>query len=171
MRLSKKICMVGAFAVGKTSLVRRFVDSIFSEKYHTTIGVKIDKRQVELHENSVQLILWDIEGVDIFTDLNASYLRGASGIILVIDGTRPATLDTAKELISLIENTISDYRIVVLFNKHDLEQEWAMPAALTDSLNIDKDSIFFTSAKTGENVEEAFQHLTELICPPEVVDK
>ena len=86
--LKKKICLIGAFAVGKTSLVRRFVHSIFSEKYHTTVGVMIDKKQVNVNGLPVDLIIWDLHGEDDFQSVRMSYLRGASGCFYVADGTR-----------------------------------------------------------------------------------
>lgn len=76
----KKICLVGAFATGKTSLVSRFVKSIYSDIYHSTVGVKIDKKVVKLKQQEVSLILWDIHGEDEFQRVQMSYLRGASGI-------------------------------------------------------------------------------------------
>ena len=87
----KKVCMLGAFSVGKTSLVKRFVQSIFSETYLTTVGVKIDKKNVELSDRIVTLILWDLAGEDDIASLRMSYLRGSAGYVLVADGTgRPA---------------------------------------------------------------------------------
>ena len=73
--LKKKICMVGQFAVGKTSLVRRFVDSIFDERYLTTIGVKIDRKDVTIDGKSITLMLWDLAGEDELAQLNVSHLR------------------------------------------------------------------------------------------------
>ena len=96
--LKKKICMVGQFGVGKTSLVRRFVDSIFDERYLTTLGVKIDRKDVTLDDKSLTLMLWDLAGEDELAQLNMSHLRGASGYILVADGSRAATLAKAVEL-------------------------------------------------------------------------
>src|SRR6476661_2941267 len=93
--LQKKICMIGGFSVGKTSLVRRYVQSIFSEAYLTTVGVKIDKKTVELTDRTVNLILWDLAGEDDIGSLRMTYLRGASGYVLVADGTRRSTLDVA----------------------------------------------------------------------------
>ena len=87
--------MVGTFAVGKTSLVRQFDDSVYSEKYHTTVGVKVDKKIVIVGENEVTLVLWDIEGATGSLELRQSYLRGAAGYLLVADGTRPDTLTAA----------------------------------------------------------------------------
>ena len=93
--IQKKVCMIGTFAVGKTSLVRQFVESVYSEKYHTTVGVKVDKKIVTVGENEVTLVLWDIEGAETGLELRQSYLRGAAGYLLVADGTRPDTIATA----------------------------------------------------------------------------
>ena len=168
--ISKKICMVGAFAVGKTSLVRQFVESIFSEKYHTTIGVKIDKRQVEVKGEKVQLMLWDIEGVDIFTDLKPSYLRGASGIIIVIDGTRPNTIEVAKQIKNLVNQHLNQPKLLLLANKSDLRDNWQIQIDHLNALGFESTDIFATSAKNGENVEEAFQRLAYLCMEPEVTE-
>src|SRR4029453_515125 len=91
--IQKKICMIGAYAVGKTSLVTRFVESIFSTKYLTTVGVKINKKTITLDGKEITLILWDLHGEDEFQKLRLSYLRGSSGYILVADGTRRDTLE------------------------------------------------------------------------------
>jgi len=96
--IQKKICMVGTFAVGKTSLVRQFVDSVYSDKYHTTVGVKVDKKIVTVGEQEVTLVLWDIEGAETGYELRQSYLRGAAGYLLVADGTRPDTIANAEIL-------------------------------------------------------------------------
>ena len=94
--IQKKICMLGGFAVGKTSLVARYVTSLFSEKYLSTVGVKIDKKQVSVDGQDVTLMLWDIYGQDEFQTVQTSQLRGMSGYLLVVDGTRRATLETAR---------------------------------------------------------------------------
>ena len=86
--IQKKICMLGTFAVGKTSLVQRFVESIYSDKYHTTVGVKIDKKLVAVGGQEIMMLLWDIEGAETAHELRKSYLRGAAGYLLVADGTR-----------------------------------------------------------------------------------
>jgi len=96
--IQKKICMLGSFAVGKTSLIRRFVESIYSEAYHTTVGVKIDKRVVRYNDSDVTLVLWDLYGEDEFQKMRWSYLRGAAGYLLVADGTRCNTLEKAFQL-------------------------------------------------------------------------
>ena len=96
--LQKKICMLGSFSVGKTSLVRRYVESIFSDAYQTSIGVKIDKKVVRAGDEDGTLVLWDIHGEDVYQKIRMSYLRGMSGYLLVVDGTRRQTLDDAMAL-------------------------------------------------------------------------
>jgi len=96
--IQKKICMLGSFSVGKTSLVRRFVTSEFNEKYHTSIGVKVDKKIFRVQDQDVTLVLWDIYGEDAFQKLQMSYLRGMSGYFMVADGTRRQTVDVALAL-------------------------------------------------------------------------
>ncbi|HME08132.1 MAG TPA: ADP-ribosylation factor-like protein, partial [Bryobacteraceae bacterium] len=104
--LQKKICMLGAYAVGKTSLVRRFVESIFDEKYHTTLGVKIDKCEVEIGDIHLTLVLWDLAGDDEMEQVKLTHVRGASGFILVVDGCRKSTLDRAFALRERVEEAL-----------------------------------------------------------------
>lgn len=161
--IKKKVCMLGAFAVGKTSLVRRYVKSIFSEKYHTTVGVKIDKKQIRLNETDLDLILWDLHGKDAFQDIRTSYLRGASGCIYVVDGTRPETLTVAINLKQKVEATIGKVPCVLIFNKSDLADEWEINASVVDQHATSDMTSLKTSAKDGSGVERAFSSLAEHI--------
>jgi small GTP-binding protein len=156
---TQKICMVGAFSSGKTSLVNRFVSSIFNEKYHTTIGVKIAKKVIETEAEPIKLMIWDMEGVDAFTKLNTSYLRGAHGILLVIDGTRSATLEASISLKALVDTTLGKVPVVTLINKADLEPEWQISESDINNLEQQGWSPLKTSAKTGAHVEHAFESL------------
>lgn len=151
--------MLGSFAVGKTSLVRQFVDSIFSEKYHTSIGVKIDKKIVMLGTTEVNLMLWDIHGEDEFQKIQASYLTGTSGYLLVIDGTRSNTMTVARELNQFTVRHVGDLPFIVLINKNDLSDEWEIGNEELNLLKAMGWEIIKTSAKTGEGVEEAFKRL------------
>ena len=158
--VKKKICMIGAFAVGKTSLVQRFVSSIFSEKYLTTVGVKIDKKTVSIKDIKVNLILWDIHGEDEFQKVRTSYLRGASGYFLVIDGTRKLTMDTASTLHQRVEEAIGEIPFICLLNKVDLAQEWEIDPTAFKAFSGKEWPVINTSAKNGQGVEEAFLTLT-----------
>jgi small GTP-binding protein len=160
--IQHKVCLIGGFAVGKTSLVSRFVHSLFSDKYHTTVGVKIDKKRVDLHPQPVELVLWDIYGQDDYQALRASYLRGASGYLLVVDGTRPATLETAIALNDRVRNAIGSVPFVLVLNKFDLAAEWALDDVSVAML-ARADRIVRTSAKTGHGVDDAFAVLARAL--------
>lgn len=157
--LQKKVCMLGAHAVGKTSLVSRFVSSIFSEKYLTTVGVKIDKKIVPLGAREVNLLLWDFYGEDDFQTVRESYLRGAHGYLLVADGTRHATLDVATSLQQKAESVIGRAPFLLLLNKADLDGEWQVNERALVKLAERGWSVMKTSAKSGAGVDEAFTTL------------
>ena len=159
--IQKKVCMLGTFAVGKTSLVRRFVESIYSDKYHTTIGVKIDKKLVQLENSELMLILWDIEGTENEFELRKSYLRGAAGYLLVADGTRQDTLYKALALQTRVEEIIGSLPFLLLMNKADLADQWSISERETTALKEKSWEVIQTSAKTGLGVEEAFHSLAK----------
>ena len=159
--MQKKICLVGVFATGKTSLVRQFVHSKFSDKYHSTVGVKIDRKEVPLASGAVNLVLWDLEGRDGHGDVRPSYLRGAAGVIYVADGTRPGTFEQIFELRALVEKTIGTVPSVFAVNKADLVDEWKVEDRQVAALDASKWHALRTSAKTGEGVEEAFHWLAQ----------
>src|SRR5262245_57982424 len=157
--LQKKVCMLGAFGVGKTTLVRRYVESIFSEAYLTTVGVKVDKKTVTVGSEAVTLVLWDIAGEDDTTAIRMSYVRGAAGYFLVADGTRAETLDVASSIQSRLTKEIGRLPFTLLINKADLQDDWDIAREPVESLQDAGWTIQRTSAKTGEGVEEAFQEL------------
>ena len=161
--LQKKICMLGAFSVGKTSLVKRFIQSVFSEAYLTTVGVKIDKKTVELPHRTVTLILWDLAGEDDISSLRMSYLRGAAGYVLVADGTRAATLEVALSLRRRVEADFGPLPFVLLLNKNDLREGWAIGDDEIERLRQSGWWVRSTSARTGEGVDEAFGKLAERV--------
>jgi small GTP-binding protein len=161
--LQKKICMLGAFAVGKTSLVARFVHSIFVDKYYTTIGVKIDKKELTIGTQQVNLVLWDLAGEDDFLQVHMSYLRGSSGYLLVADGTRPATLNTARSLQKRVEAAIGYVPFVLMLNKSDLTAGWEIGEEALADLREKGWDIIITSARSGLGIEEAFLILVQKI--------
>lgn len=154
-----KICLLGATAVGKTSLARRFVDGVFNDRYLTTVGVRIDKRVVEIDGNEVHLVVWDLSGEDEFAQLQKRYLRGASGWIAVADGTRANTLDKALELHQRAETELGAKPAALLLNKADLADEWQISPERIADLNVGGAPAIQSSAKTGEGVEAAFERL------------
>ena len=162
--LQKKVCMLGAFAVGKTSLVRRFVESVYSDSYHTTIGVKIDKKIIHIGgHKEVMLVLWDIYGADEFQQVRMSYLRGMAGCLLVVDGTRRATLDEALAFDEKVRDASGRAPSVIVINKSDLAHDWEVEADRVGVLEREGRMVVRTSAKTGEGVQMAFHKLASLI--------
>ena len=159
--LQKKICMVGMYGTGKTCLVQRYVHSLFSVKYLTTVGVKIDRREVQVKGQPTMLMLWDLEGRDETRNINPSYLRGAHGILYVVDGTRRDTLDKMFEIHDLVVGAIGDVPSVVALNKSDLTDQWKLERADEKRLSAAGYISLPTSAKSGVGVEAAFQRLAD----------
>jgi len=158
-----KVCLLGSYAVGKTSLVRRFVSSMYSDSYYATLGVRIDKKTITIGQASVALHIWDVAGEEESTSLPASYLAGSQGFLLVVDGTRPKTLDVAVVLAERAERVMGPVPFVALLNKADLADRWALDEATIDDLVRQGWTVVRTSAKTGENVEQAFHTLATRI--------
>jgi small GTP-binding protein len=162
--LNKKICMLGSMAVGKTSLVRRFVSSIFSDDYLSTVGVKISKKNLSVDDQELNMMLWDLEGQDEYGDINISYLKGASGLLFVIDGTRGNTLSLVLEMReSALKVSGADTPHLFLLNKNDLRSEWQVSDAVISALSDKGYAVLEVSAKTGENVEKAFETIARLM--------
>ncbi len=159
--IQKKICLLGGFAVGKTSLIRRFVTGMFSELYQTTIGVTIEKKTLLVGDQDVTLLIWDLYGEDDFQKMRESYLRGSSGYILVADGMRRSTLDTAEALHQLAQSTLGPVPFVLIANKSDQLKEWEIDEATLERLRHKGWLVFTGSAKTGEGVPELFVQLTQ----------
>lgn len=155
----KKICLLGSFAVGKTSLVRRFVHAEFSDDYLTTIGVKIDKKEVIGAQEKFLFLLWDIAGEDRFHTVSSSYFRGCAGYLLVIDGCRRDTLDQAQTLDRRLRDAAGEVPGVLAVNKHDLVDDWQINEQDLTWFHERGLLVVNTSAKTGAGVEEAFSQL------------
>lgn len=150
--------MVGDFSVGKTSLTQKFVNNVFSDKYLTTIGVKIDTAEID----DTKLIVWDVAGRDSLSPINASYLVGAAGVVLVCDGTRENTVSGLMDIWATVKKRIGDVPVVVALNKVDMG-DWSVdPEAKTTFVNQGW-QCFETSAKDGRNVESLFKALVTLI--------
>jgi len=150
--------MVGDFAVGKTSLSQRVVNNVFSDKYLTTIGVKIDTAEV----SDTKVILWDIAGRDSLSPVNVSYLVGAAGVVLVADGTRETTVNNLYEIWQTIVERIGDVPVVVAINKKDCDS-WHIEESDLERFSELGWPVFFTSAKDDRNVKTIFESLVEKI--------
>ncbi|MGB5733318.1 MAG: Rab family GTPase [Thiohalocapsa sp.] len=157
---SRKICILGDFAVGKTSLVHRFVRDQFSDKYLTTIGVKVDTKEVVLDDGrGLKLAIWDVAGTDTPTELFLRYTRGAAGYLLVADGTRAETLNCCVALRDAVATSVRPLPYVVLVNKSDLADQREVEAADARGLLDDALGWLDSSALRGDNVESAFRLL------------
>jgi len=160
----KKICVLGARAVGKTSLVKRFLEGGFNPDYNATSGVDINKIQLQVDADNLQLMLWDIQGVEPSSQRFFDYLKGASAIVYVVDGTRLQTLYTALELRQKIEQRAGvAVRSIVLFNKSDLVKSWEISSAMINDVEADGIFTLLTSAREGTGVNTAFNLLARVL--------
>jgi small GTP-binding protein len=157
--IQKKVALLGAPGVGKTSLVRRFVESLFDDAYLTTIGVKIDKKLVSVGGQDVTLMLWDVAGAEERFAVPSSYVRGAAGYLLVADGTRPETVVTAGEIVDQIARDVGPIPHVLVLNKADLVDDWRVVDGEVPGGPVAPVHALRASAKTGEGVDEAFMRL------------
>lgn len=158
MSVSKKVILIGHFGVGKSSLVQRFVHQKFSDKYITTIGVKIDKKIVEVDGFQVTMIIWDIAGEDSQQKVPTSYRLGAHGALYVFDISRPSTYENIQTELEYLEEIIPGIPVQVLANKSDLMSEEERQEIIG---NLPTNDVFETSAKSGLHVEEAFALLAK----------
>ncbi len=163
--IKKKICMLGDFGVGKTSLIRRFVERSFSDEYLSTVGVKISRKTVTVPELSqdIDLLIWDIEGQTKFKAVAPSYLQGAAAVIIVGDVTRPETVQHFQEHIELFYHASPTGKVILALNKTDLIEpeigqklETFLQGAIANVLGI-----YQTSAKTSANVDVIFERLAK----------
>ena len=159
MEIVKKVVLAGHFGVGKTSLVKRFVHQKFSEKYLTTIGVKIDKKELEVDGKQVKLMLWDIAGESAAMKIPKKYLSGAHGVLYVFDLSRKETYQHLQNDLFEINKVIRENACIILANKADLVEE-VFIEQLKHNLGV---SFKITSAKTGDHVEAAFLELAREI--------
>jgi small GTP-binding protein len=175
----KKVCLVGDFGVGKTSLIRRFLDRQFSDHYLSTIGVKISTKLLsastqEKGNTQIQLMIWDIEGATQFQAIAPSYLKGAAGVIIVADLNRWETIEHIPKHLELAYSVNSpDVSCIVALNKVDVSSPDKTGIALENLAKLARDrqilEIFQTSAKTGEQVEVMFQTLAQSLLGDRVI--
>ncbi len=164
--IQKKLALLGAAGVGKTSLVRRFVESMFDDTYLTTIGVKVDKKPVRVGETDATLMIWDVAGAEEHFSVPSSYVKGAAGFLLVADGTRPDTLATAARIVEQMDRDLGPLPFVLVLNKADLDDAWRVTADDCRALESRSLAVMRSSAKTGAGVEEAFQRLAAAMLEP-----
>lgn len=163
--IQRKVCMLGSFAVGKSSLARRFAEDTFSDTYRTTLGVKIDKKVVEAAGEPVTMIVWDVQGDDDELRVVPAYLRGMSGYLLVVDRSRPYTIATALDLVSHVDRLAGEVPFVLAMNKSDLRDEWQAEDSSLATLTSRAVASIETSAKLGIGVETCFEELAHSVLP------
>jgi small GTP-binding protein len=156
---TKKIVVVGHFGVGKTSLIRRFVENAFSEDYKVTIGVHIMKKVVPLKKKDITLILWDTEGTDNLEDIRKSYLIGTHGFIMVCDITRPVTFKNLDQHKRYLESNFPNTPIFTVGNKSDLLPK----GTIGDKKEELKFLEILVSAKEGNNVQRLFEKVAKTL--------
>ncbi len=166
-QFQKKICLLGDPAVGKSSLIRRFVKDTFDEDYVSTIGTNVVSKLVNLYfpetgdSTSIKLLIWDIAGQKNISDIHASYYNGVEGGLIVCDITRKETLTNLPDWIYQFGKLTDNAPFVILVNKSDLVYMKNFDAAeaqrIAESYNMD---YFLTSAKTGDGVENSFHTLS-----------
>jgi small GTP-binding protein len=166
--INKKVCLLGDFGVGKTSLVRRFVYDRFEDKYLSTIGVKVSRKSMVLsHQDrliDLSIILWDLAGSEEFNQVRASYLRGAAGILLVCDLTRPETLQHLPSYLDDMRQVCPAAEVILAANKADLIDEQRLLVSQIEAFLSDHHFPYYlTSAKSGDGVETIFSQLGQVM--------
>ncbi|UCE75129.1 MAG: GTP-binding protein [Methanomassiliicoccales archaeon] len=165
-----KICLLGEGAVGKTSLIKRYVFDEFDETYHVTIGTKVTKKELKIRHPEtdetldVYLMIWDLMGQQCFLDLlKVSYFFGARGLIAMCDVTRKETLSELTRWMEVALSVTDDIPIIFLGNKCDLEkeQQLSLEEVKTFASIYDKSETYLSSVKTGYNVDLIFKTLSE----------
>ncbi|APX99186.1 small GTP-binding protein [Lacinutrix venerupis] len=162
MKISKKIVLLGHFGVGKSSLIRRFVENTFSEDYKVTIGVHIFKKNVSIPEKGtdVSLVLWDLEGNDDISNTRLSYLIGTHAFIYVYDVSRPATYKNLESELEFLKEKQKNTPITVVGNKEDLVTKTYLKQNVDDFGSL---TDLYVSAKTGHKVDFLFSKLAEAL--------
>lgn len=162
--IMKKVIMLGNLAVGKTSLVNRYVFDVFGDEYISTIGTKVVKKKLAYEDKNMILMIWDIAGETVFNHIRKAYFRGAEAGLVVADYTRRETLDDISEWISSFQEITNNAPVLILVNKSDLEGEKAFEIEEANQMAKEYNTnALSTSAKNGKNVEEAFHKITDMI--------
>lgn len=168
--LRRKICLLGDTAVGKTSLVRRFVFDEFSDDYISTVGAKVTKKDMNISIPKLEcdfllsLTIWDILGQISYMTLQSMFFKGASGAMIMSDLTRKSTLEGTVKWVEALFNVTGPIPVVFLANKSDLTDQYQFdPGELAPLCKRNGSKYYPTSAKTGQNVAKAFNHIAKLL--------
>ena len=162
--IQKKICLLGDFSVGKTSLIRRYVEERFDENYLSTIGIHMSRKRLRRNEHFLDLFIWDLAGGEDFTRVGQNYLRGATAAIIVCDLTRKNTLPALTYYADQVKSINPNASLLIVGNKFDLSEERVIfHDDLMDEISAFCDSYLLTSAKSGHNVKEAFAQIANMV--------
>jgi small GTP-binding protein len=164
-RILKKICVLGDFAVGKTSMIRRYVLDEFDDRYITTLGTKITKKDIKVEGRDLTFQIWDIVGNIKFNKIQSQYYQGSDGAFIIFDVTRRDTLDNVSKWADMFLAAAKKARLIFIANKVDLESPFDYEAMMAELAKKYDAPTFKTSAKTGANIEGAFQTLGKMILP------
>lgn len=162
--ISRKLCMIGDFGVGKTSLIRRYVDRQFSDQYLSTVGVKISRKL--MNDPPLQLLIWDIEGSTKFKAIAPAYLQGAKGAIVVADVTRPETIEHVSEHVDHFLTINPQSFVAIALNKADLLKDEQVDELIESIQLANSPQVIVTrstSAKTGASVDQVFELLSQYL--------
>jgi len=167
-RVLKKVCLLGDGAIGKTSLIRRFVFDQFDDRYIMTFGTKVVKKTLTMKKDSrdleVTLMIWDILGQRMHDPLHAAYYQGASGALIGFDITRKETFDNMREWVAAFRKASPNSHLLFFANKSDLPN-WAVTEEQFNDLAKEFGAPrMLTSAKIGKNVEESFAEIARMMC-------
>jgi len=171
-RIKTKVCLVGEAAVGKTSLIRRFVEDEFDDRYIATLGAKVSKREIvftmpDKKRIQMDITIWDIMGEKGFRDLlKEAFFHGAKGVLGVADLTRYSTLKELDEWVQGIFKVVGEIPVVYAINKIDLKDEVMIlygDKEISEATRAFEAPYFYTSAKTGENVDVLFRRLGTMV--------
>ena len=178
-KIKTKVCLVGEAAVGKTSLIRRYVQDEFDDRYITTLGAKVSKKELGYEypakdlKVSMDMTIWDIMGEKGFRDLlKEAFFHGAKGTVAVADLTRYSTLKELDDWVQGVFKVVGEIPTVFVINKVDLKDEVMVlygDKEIEQAVRAFDAPYYYASAKTGENVETVFRRLGEMILAKEGV--
>lgn len=160
----KKVCVMGGYAVGKSSLLRRYVNNIFRANYTGTLGVHLYRRNFHCSSGTYNMFFWDLSGINPTRELERSYLHGAASAMIVVDMTRPDSLAEVEPLTTLWRELYPEKTLVLAANKIDAHKKIMVEDETIQELGARLNCpVAFTSAKTGEGVETAFNLMVEAL--------
>ena len=159
-----KLVLLGEAGVGKTSLIYRFIENRFSTDFKSTLGVNLLKRRVTIDESEVTCSIWDLGGQEAYKKLRKLYLDGATGALLVFDVTNANSFEKVGEWLASFREIVGEKPVLLIGNKIDLESKRRISSEDAQGFATDNNFTDYVeaSAKTGENVEEAFKNLIKI---------